>query len=101
MEFLDNQERIEYILFMGSTTIHFPENILSHIDRAAARRKISRNRFVLEACEAALAEDAGEWPEGFFEPVLSEDEKTMLREAVKELEEAVLLSRRNRGAMLL
>ncbi|TFG64194.1 MAG: ribbon-helix-helix protein, CopG family [Spirochaetales bacterium] len=86
---------------MGSTTIHFPENILSRIDRAAARRKMSRNRFVLEACEAALAEDAGEWPEGFFEPAFSVDEKFMLREAVIELEETVFLSRRNRGVPLL
>jgi predicted transcriptional regulator len=86
---------------MGSTTIHFPEEILSRIDQAAAERRISRNRYVLEACEAALASQAGVWPEGFFNSGLTEKDHVLLKEAAAEMEQVIYKNRRNRGAPLL
>ncbi len=86
---------------MPSTTIHIPDDILTEIDRTAKRKKISRNRFVLEACKEALQRDAGEWPEGFFRQSLSHEEKDLLLEAVSEMEIAISQNRRNRGTPLL
>jgi hypothetical protein len=86
---------------MPSTTVHFPPDTLKQIDAVARRRGVSRNRFVIEACDRAVAEDAGEWPRRFFEPGLTEEELRILREAGTELEQQVLSARRNRGAPLL
>ena len=44
---------------MGTTTIHFPDDILSDLDRAAALHDVSRNKYVLNACRAALSREAG------------------------------------------
>jgi hypothetical protein len=86
---------------MPSTTIHIPDDILTKIDRTAKRKKISRNRFVLEACKEALRQDAGEWPVDFFRQSFSHEEKTLLHEAVTEMEQALYQNRRNRGTPLL
>jgi len=86
---------------MPSTTIHFRPDILARIDAVARRCQISRNRFVIQACESAVARDAGEWPEGFFRLELSEDDAELLRQAGQELERSVLANRTNRGASLL
>ena len=86
---------------MPSTTIHFPDPILSDIDRAATEKNISRNKFVIEACQAALARNAGAWPDLFFDLQLTEEDKRLLRDAVGEMEEVIYLHRQNRGAPLL
>lgn len=86
---------------MSSTTVHFPPEILKSIDAVAARRGISRNRFVIQACKQAVSQDAGEWPEGFFNLELGTDDTALLREAGEELERVVLANRQNRGAPLL
>ncbi len=86
---------------MPTTTIHFPEEVLRRVDAVAQRRGISRNRFVIQACEQAVAGDAGQWPDGFFEPGLSADDQELLEQAVTEMEEAVQRNRANRGAPLL
>jgi predicted transcriptional regulator len=83
---------------MPSTTIHFPDETLEKIDAVAKRRGISRNRFVIEACEEAVSADAGEWPTSFFDLGLSEEDLRLLRTAGTALEEAVMQNRRNRGA---
>lgn len=83
---------------MPSTTIHFPPEILKNIDAVAGRRGISRNRFVIQACERAVSEDAGEWPEGFFSLELGSADAALLGEAADEMEQAVLANRRSRGA---
>ena len=83
---------------MPSTTVHFPDELLQDIDRTARRRNMSRNKFVIESCEAALAREAGEWPEGFFSPDLSREEEKMLREASREMETEIYERRTNRGA---
>jgi hypothetical protein len=71
--------------------------VLRRIDAVASRRGISRNRFVIQACEQAVAGDAGQWPKGFFEPGLSVDDQELLNQAAAEMEDAVMRSRRSRG----
>jgi hypothetical protein len=56
---------------------------------------------VIQACEQAIANDSGQWPEGFFDLGLSSDDQALLNEASAELEQAVLRNRANRGAPLL
>ena len=73
--------------------------MLRRIDATARRRGISRNRFVIQACEQAVAGDAGQWPDGFFEPLPSPDDQALLNEAAAEMDEAVRRSRANRGAL--
>ena len=86
---------------MPTTTIHFPPEVLERIDKVAHSRNISRNRFVVQACQQAVASDAGQWPEGFFDLKLSSDDQALLNEASAELEQAILRHRSNRGAPLL
>ena len=81
---------------MPSTTVHIPESLLSQIDQMVKEKKISRNRFIIQACEQALKSSAGEWPEGFFEPDLNEKDLSLLREGVLEMETAIMKMRRNR-----
>lgn len=82
---------------MATTTVHIPDELLRRIDRAAQSLGVSRNRFVLAACSDALDRQAGEWPEGFFDPPGAEEQR-LLEEATKALEQDVLASRRSRGA---
>ncbi len=81
---------------MPSTTVHIPDKLLSKMDQTVKKKGISRNRFIVQACEQALDNDAGQWPEDFFEPVLSKEQLELLREGVAELEEAIMNMRRNR-----
>ena len=86
---------------MPSTTVHFGAEILSEIDAAAQRHGISRNKFVMTACERALREDRGVWPEDFFEPAYGTDDWDLLTAGTNELERTISENRRNRGAPLL
>jgi hypothetical protein len=86
---------------MPTTTIHFPSEVLQRIDLVARRRGISRNKFVIQACEQAVAGDSGQWPESFFDLELSPDDQALLNEAAVEMDEAIQRSRANRGAPLL
>ncbi|MCE7874452.1 ribbon-helix-helix protein, CopG family [bacterium CPR1] len=42
---------------MPATTIHIPTSLLEVVDRRARTEGISRNRFILNALQRALAED--------------------------------------------
>jgi predicted transcriptional regulator len=84
-----------------TTTIHFPEETLRRIDAVARQRRISRNRFVIQACEKAVASDAGEWPDGFFEQQISAADQALLTQAVKEMETAIARRRTSGGVPLL
>jgi hypothetical protein len=86
---------------MPSTTIHFPPDILTEIDRAARKIGVSRNKFVLKACEDVLSRFAGEWPKGFFETPSIEEDLLLLREAAEEMETGIYANRKNRGAIIL
>lgn len=81
---------------MPSTTVHIPDNLLAKIDELAKEKGISRNRFIVRACEDALDNVAGQWPEDFFEPDISKEDLEILRKSVLEMEEAIISMRRNR-----
>lgn len=83
---------------MPSTTFHFPPPLLERVDAIARRRGVSRNKFVIGACQEAITRDAGAWPQGFFAPALTADELALLRAAGAGLEQSALSARRNRGA---
>lgn len=86
---------------MPSTTVHFPPPLLERVDTIARRLGVSRNKFVIQACQESIARDAGTWPEGFFRPALTAGELALLRAAGTELEQSIHTTRRNRGAALL
>ena len=95
------KDKIEYIIFMPSTTIHFPEKILKRLDEAAREHGMSRNRYVLKACEEALVRDEGKWPEGFFSADMKEEDLSILRKATMKMDHEIYSHGRNRGAPLL
>lgn len=84
---------------MASTTVHIPDETLQRVDAIAQRRGVSRNRVVLASLEAEIARDAGEWPDTFFATPSAED-REILAEAVRELEDSTISGRRNRGAVV-
>jgi hypothetical protein len=86
---------------MPSTTIHFPDHVLAELDQTAVRRGISRNKFVIEACKAAVARDQGAWPEDFFNLGLSDEDQQLLSEGAAEMDNAIYSHRRNSGAAAL
>jgi len=81
---------------MPSTTVHMPNDLLSRMDQLVKEKGISRNRFIIEACEQALERTEGQWPDDFFEDELSEEDLGLLREGVSEMEEAIRTQRRSR-----
>jgi|GEM_PF-724544 len=81
---------------MPSTTVRIPNDLLSRMDQLVKEKGISRNRFIIEACEQALKRSGGQWPENFFEDELSEEDLGLLREGVSEMEEAIRSHRRSR-----
>jgi len=82
---------------MPSTSVHLPHDLVVTLDALAARRRVSRNRLILEACECLVQQDAGEWPEGFFaNDDLSAADLRELRAAGRALEAASHRLRRNR-----
>lgn len=86
---------------MPSTTVHIPDDVLARVDSIARRRGLSRNRLVIESLERTIDEDAGEWPQAFFEAPGDPGDRELLEDATIELERAVSAARRNRGAPLL
>jgi hypothetical protein len=81
---------------MPSTTVHIPDALLTKIDQIVSEQGISRNRFIIQACEEALQNNAGRWPEDFFEPDLSAANLRLLKEGVAEMEAAIMQMRKNR-----
>ncbi len=81
---------------MPSTTVHIPDELLSEIDQIVREKEIRRNRFIIQACEHALNNIAGEWSEGFFNTDLSEEDLKILSEGVREMEQAIINKRKNR-----
>lgn len=51
---------------MPSTSVHLPDELLRGLDRTAKRRRMSRNRLIIEACRSIIGQGQAEWPEGFF-----------------------------------
>jgi len=51
---------------VASTSVHLPNELLERLDRLARESGRSRNRLIIEACEAFVARARDNWPEGFF-----------------------------------
>ncbi len=86
---------------MPSTSVHLPHDLVITLDALAVRRRVSRNRLILEACERLIQQDVGEWPEAFFaNDDLSAADLRELREAGRALEVATRRLRRNRRGSL-
>ena len=81
---------------MPSTTVHLPDKLLNKIDQIVNEISISRNKFIIKACEDALQHSVGRWPEDFFEPDLSASNLRLLKEGVAEMETAIIRMRKNR-----
>jgi hypothetical protein len=82
---------------MPSTTVHIPEPLLHKMNMVVKEKGISRNRFIVLACEQALKNDAGQWPEGFFSQNYGDKKLKLLRKNVKEMEAAIFSNRKNRA----
>jgi hypothetical protein len=80
---------------MPFTTIYIPEKLLSKIDKLVQEKGISRHGFIVEACEQALKNSGGQWPDSLFKPDISETDLRLLREGVGEMESAIQRARRN------
>ncbi len=84
---------------MASTSVHLPEELIERLDRLARESDKSRNRVILEACEAYLAGAREEWPDDFFSSRrLARSDVKMLQESLEEWLETLQSSRRNRTA---
>mgnify|MGYP001765626306 CR=1 FL=1 len=84
---------------MASTSVHLPRDLIASLDALAARRKVSRNRLITEACEGLVRADRGEWPQDFFtRNDLSAAELRTLRAAGRELEGVIRRRRNRRGS---
>jgi metal-responsive CopG/Arc/MetJ family transcriptional regulator len=81
---------------MPSTTVHIPDSLLAKIDKIVKEQSISRNRFIINACEEALKNSAGQWPQDFFGSDLSATNLRLLKEGVAEMEDAIMKMRKNR-----
>ena len=64
---------------MPSTTVHIPDALLAKIDRIVKEQSISRNHFIIQACEEALKNSAGQWPQGFFDLELNSGNLRLLK----------------------
>lgn len=82
---------------MPSTTIHINDELLLKLDQVAKEKGISRNRFIIQACQMALDNNAGRWPQKFFKTGLKENDLRLLKEGVLEMERDIISMRRNRG----
>ena len=94
---LVGSNRLVWRVLMPNTSVHFPDGLLEQLDRLAREQSVSRNRFVVEACRAALAGRRRAWPPGFFDDDdLTADELVELREGSEEMVAAIRAARRNR-----
>jgi hypothetical protein len=80
-----------------TTTVHLPAKLLRALDTLAARKKASRNRLVVDACEQLVQSNLGAWPPGFLEVAhLSPKDRNALRAAGASLERTIRAARRSR-----
>lgn len=82
---------------MPSTSAHFPSALLEELDQAAAEQGVSRNRLIVEACRETLRKRR-DWPAGFFDNArFSAKDLRELRANVKDFDQQLASSRRNRN----
>lgn len=61
-------------------------------------RRTSRNRLIVEACEALVDAGRGDWPAGFFD-LVDPDDVALLRDAGADMEAAIYAARRDRAVV--
>ena len=81
---------------MTSTSVHLPDALIKRLDKLARESGRSRNRLIVEACEAYLAGTREAWPSEFFSRLPRSDER-VLQESLQEWLETLQSSRRNRA----
>lgn len=84
---------------MASTSVHLPDELVERLDKLAQESGRSRNRVIVEACEAYLTRARREWPDDFFtHPRLTPSDERTLQSSLAEWLETIQSSRRNRSA---
>lgn len=84
------------LAIVPNTSVHFPVAVLAGLDRVAADRGISRNRLIVESCRRAIEQTRP--PDEFFtHDHLSAADLRLLREGLREFDEAIESSRRSRA----
>jgi predicted transcriptional regulator len=82
---------------MASTSVHLPDELVERLDELARESGRSRNRLIVEACEAYLDQAREEWPADFFaEDRLARSDEKALRDSLEEWLQSIQSSRRNR-----
>ena len=78
------------------TTIHIPSQILQTVDAQARKRKMSRNKYIVEALLAKVAAERADarWPQSFFDAMKQWRDDREHVQAVRELRRAGASSRR-------
>jgi hypothetical protein len=84
---------------MPSTSLHIPHELLERIDRTAKRRRISRNRLIVDACRSLVGEGQHDWPQGFFATEhLSNHDLQLLRKGFADWSRELRTARRSKKA---
>lgn len=78
-----------------STTVHLPADLLAAVDREAQGRKMSRNRYIINALERALATETA-WSARFVEE-LAAAQADGASAALEDLRSAVAAHRTRKG----
>lgn len=78
-----------------STTVHLPADLLAALDREAQRRKMSRNRYIINALERALATETA-WSTRFVEE-LAAAQADAASAPLEDLRSAVAARRTRKG----
>ena len=80
------------------TTVHIPPEILQTIDAQARKKKMSRNKYIVEALVARVAAERAEarWPPSLFEEMARWRNDPGHVEAVDELRRTIVDARRSK-----
>lgn len=81
---------------MASSSVHFPEDLVTELDRIARERGVSRNRLIVEACRRVIRE-RNRWTDGFFSnDHLSEEDLLELERSSQEFLDDISAARHSR-----
>lgn len=72
-----------------------PKELLRRVDRRARERKVSRNRYIIEALERTLDAES-EWPAEFLERLAGRAQEPVLVAAVDDMVTAIEHGRRSK-----
>lgn len=86
-----------------ATTVHIPAEILKTVDAQARKRKVSRNKYIVEALVARVAAERQDarWPLSFLAEMKKWREDAAHQGAVAALKRSVAAARRSRKPVVL